>query len=84
MNFPGRLWLFHAPVLNARAVRIPLRLVQAGLGSRSYTTQVEQVPVLSQLRRVKELQERVAAENSKTRKELIIAEYPDLRDLLEL
>jgi len=84
MSFLGRLSLFRAPVLNARAVRLPLRLVQSGLDSRSYTTQVEEVPVLSQLRRVKELQERVAAENSKTRKELIIAEYPDLRDLLEL
>lgn len=84
MSFLGRLSLFRAPVLNARAVRHPLRLVQSGLDSRSYTTQVEEVSVLSQLRRVKELQERVAAENSKTRKELIIAEYPDLRDLLEL
>jgi hypothetical protein len=33
---------------------------------------------------VDELQQRVAAENSKARKQLIIAEYPDLRDLLEL
>jgi hypothetical protein len=41
-------------------------------------------PIRVQLRRVDELQQRVAAENSKARKQLIIAEYPDLRDLLEL
>ena len=39
--------------------------------------------VLNQLQRVAELQKRVAAENSKDRKATIIAEYPDLRDLLE-
>ncbi|GFZ50295.1 hypothetical protein JCM24511_08051 [Saitozyma sp. JCM 24511] len=41
------------------------------------------VPVVDQLRRVAELQRRVAAENSKSIKQDIIAEYPDLRDLLE-
>jgi hypothetical protein len=40
-------------------------------------------PVVDQLRRVAELQRRVAAENSKSIKQDIIAEYPDLRDLLE-
>nr|XP_018260589.1 uncharacterized protein I303_07514 [Kwoniella dejecticola CBS 10117]OBR82747.1 hypothetical protein I303_07514 [Kwoniella dejecticola CBS 10117] len=35
------------------------------------------------LNRVAELQSRVAAENSKTGKKLIIGEYPDLRELLE-
>lgn len=40
-------------------------------------------PVVDQLRRVAELQRRVAAENSKVTKQEIIAGYPDLRELLE-
>lgn len=40
-------------------------------------------PVVDQLRRVAELQRRVAAENSKLIKQEIIADYPDLRELLE-
>ncbi|WWC93135.1 uncharacterized protein L201_008102 [Kwoniella dendrophila CBS 6074] len=40
-------------------------------------------PVAEQLSRVAELQSRVSAENSKTVKQQIIAEYPDLRQLLE-
>jgi hypothetical protein len=40
-------------------------------------------PVVDQLRRVAELQHRVAADNSKSIKQEIIAEYPDLRELLE-
>ncbi|WVR08347.1 hypothetical protein IAU60_005400 [Kwoniella sp. DSM 27419] len=35
------------------------------------------------LRRVKDLQDRVGRENSKAAKQAIIAEYPDLRELLE-
>lgn len=39
--------------------------------------------VLQQLSRVADLQRRVSAENSKQRKGDIIAQYPDLRKLLE-
>lgn len=39
--------------------------------------------ILAQLDRAVELQSRVAAENSKKSKAVIISEYPDLRELLE-
>lgn len=39
--------------------------------------------VREQLQRMGELQARVAAENSKLGKRRIIADYPDLRELLE-
>ncbi|KAK6909010.1 hypothetical protein I203_103020 [Kwoniella mangroviensis CBS 8507] len=39
--------------------------------------------VLHQLKRVAELQSRVSKENSKVGKQMIIAQYPDLRELLE-
>jgi hypothetical protein len=38
---------------------------------------------LEQVKRVKQLQTQVASVNSKTGKESIIGQYPDLRDLLE-
>ncbi|KAL7424834.1 hypothetical protein Q5752_000519 [Cryptotrichosporon argae] len=41
-------------------------------------------PVVVQLDRVAELQQRTAAENSKAGKARIIGQYPDLRELLEL
>jgi hypothetical protein len=50
---------------------------------RRYSSTPLPGPVLAQLRRVSELQARVALENSKTRKQALIAEYPDLRELLE-
>jgi hypothetical protein len=52
--------------------------------SRTFASVTGQDPVLAQLNRVAELQKRVAAENSKPRKQNIIAEYPDLRELLEM
>jgi hypothetical protein len=52
--------------------------------SRTFDSSTGQNPVLAQLNRVAELQRRVAAENSKPRKQDIIAEYPDLRELLEM
>lgn len=60
----------------------PFRIAPIGL--RGFATTTDQSPVLAQLGRVAELQKRVAAEKSKPRKQDIIAEYPDLRDLLEL
>jgi hypothetical protein len=51
---------------------------------RAFASSTVPNPVLSQLSRVAELQRRVAAENSKPRKQDIIAEYPDLRELLEM
>jgi len=51
---------------------------------RTFASSTGQNPVLAQLSRVAELQKRVAAENSKPRKQEIIAEYPDLRELLEM
>jgi hypothetical protein len=53
-------------------------------GVRAFASTEHQSPVLSQLRRVADLQQRVSAENSKTRKQDIMAEYPDLRNLLEM
>jgi hypothetical protein len=52
--------------------------------SRAFASSTGQNPVLAQLNRVAELQGRVAAENSKPRKQDIISEYPDLRELLEM
>ena len=54
------------------------------IGVRHYAATKGQSPVASQLRRVGELQQRVSAENSKIRKQQIIAQYPDLRELLEM
>jgi hypothetical protein len=54
------------------------------IGSRGLASSTGQNPVLAQLSRVAELQRRVAAENSIPRKQDIIAEYPDLRELLEM
>ena len=54
------------------------------IGSRAFASSAGPNPVLAQLSRVAELQRRVAAENSKPRKQEIIAEYPDLRELLEM
>jgi DNA ligase-1 len=54
------------------------------IGSRAFAFSPGPNPVLAQLNRVAELQRRVAAENSKPRKQNIIAEYPDLRELLEM
>jgi DNA ligase-1 len=54
------------------------------IGSRASASSTGQDSVLAQLNRVAELQRRVAAENSKPRKQNIIAEYPDLRELLEM
>ncbi|KAI9631724.1 uncharacterized protein MKK02DRAFT_21481 [Dioszegia hungarica] len=50
---------------------------------RSYSAALSTDPVLAQLRRVSELQERVRATNSNAAKQRIIVEYPDLRNLLE-
>ncbi|WWD20017.1 hypothetical protein CI109_104490 [Kwoniella shandongensis] len=49
--------------------------------STSYSDSVGR-PVAGQLRRVSELQRRVAAVNSKSLKQEIIAQYPDLKELL--
>jgi DNA ligase-1 len=54
------------------------------IGSRAFASSTGPNPVLAQLNRVAELQRRVAAENSKPRKQEIIAEYPDLRELMEM
>ena len=54
------------------------------IGIRHFASTTGQSPVISQLRRVGELQQRVSVENSKARKQQIIAEYPDLRELLEM
>jgi hypothetical protein len=54
------------------------------INSRGFASSTGQNPVLAQLGRVAELQRRVAAVNSKPRKQNIIAEYPDLRELLEM
>jgi hypothetical protein len=43
----------------------------------------QKTAVISQLRRVADLQKRVGATNSNIEKQGIIAEYPDLRTLLE-
>lgn len=60
----------------------PTPLTLSVLPGRAYSAQPIS-PVLSQLQRVAELQQRVSAENSKQRKGEIITEYPDLRELLE-
>jgi hypothetical protein len=65
--------------LSARRSDLPPR----ALDLRRYSSTPLPGPVLAQLRRVSELQARVALENSKTRKQALIAEYPDLRELLE-
>lgn len=51
-------------------------------GLRWKSTQAKSA-VIRQLNRVSELRQRVSMENSKTEKERVIADYPDLRALLE-
>ncbi|KAK8849396.1 hypothetical protein IAR55_004728 [Kwoniella newhampshirensis] len=53
------------------------------IAERHYSIAQNQVSVADQLRRVADLQRRVATVNSKSAKQEIIAEYPDLRHLLE-
>ena len=77
MSFLGRLSLTRS-LGGLRTFDIPQ------LRYRAFASSTVQNPVLAQLSRVAELQKRVAVENSKARKQDIIAEYPDLRELLEM
>jgi hypothetical protein len=77
MSFLGRITLTRS-LGGLRTFGIPQ------VRSRAFASSTGQDPVLAQLSRVAELQRRVAAENSKPRKQDIIAEYPDLRELLEM
>ncbi|WVW86558.1 hypothetical protein I302_108608 [Kwoniella bestiolae CBS 10118] len=69
------------------SVRCPLtKYFTTSTLEQSSSYQVEEdgrPPIASQLSRIAELQSRVSAENSKMGKQRIIAEYPDLRELLE-
>ncbi|WWD04045.1 hypothetical protein V865_002108 [Kwoniella europaea PYCC6329] len=77
----------HLPIIPSTTIRLSTHSTSAAQAVEDTADVTSDTPsksaVFHQLERVTELQSRVSRENSKIGKQMIIAQYPDLRELLE-